>query len=219
MIEIPLACPFSCSCLAKYISVKISIFVSMLVSSKHSQTLLFSLIQVTEKSIITLISNSVIFFFTMLLNSLAPGRSECDSENIIFNLVFLIGIFISSHDNALWWMPQDLTDDKSTLAQVMAWCRQAPSHYLKQCWLSSLSPYAVARPQWVNPCITLLSSNWFHEHCLSGLGFVYSDNQPIYQARLILCHHRFPLWFCYTLGMLKERISSWIQWFGFSRIP
>ena len=30
-------------------------------------------------------------------------------------------------------MPEDLTDDKSTLVQVMAWCRQATSHYLKQC--------------------------------------------------------------------------------------
>ena len=47
-------------------------------------------------------------------------------------------------------MPQDLTDDRSTLVQVMAWCRQATSHYLSQCWLSSLSPYGVARPQWVN---------------------------------------------------------------------
>ena len=27
----------------------------------------------------------------------------------------------------------DLTDDKSTLVQVMAWCRQATSHYLNQC--------------------------------------------------------------------------------------
>ena len=25
---------------------------------------------------------------------------------------------------ALRWMPLDLTDDKSTLVQVMAWCRQ-----------------------------------------------------------------------------------------------
>ena len=83
------------------------------------------------------------------LNSLAPGRSECDSKNVIFNLVLLIGISRSSHDNALQWMPQDLTDDKSTLVQVMAWCRQAQSHYLRQCWLSSLSPYGVARPQWV----------------------------------------------------------------------
>ena len=67
-----------------------------------------------------------------------------------FLIFFLpIGIFRSSHDNALWWMPHDLTDDKSTLVQVMAWCRQATSHYLSQCWFSPLSPYGVARPQWV----------------------------------------------------------------------
>ena len=83
--------------------------------------------------------------------SLAPGRSGCDSKNGIFYLVLLIGIIRSSHDNALWWMPQDLTDDKSTLVQVMAWCRQATSHYLSQCWLSSMLPYGVARPQWVIP--------------------------------------------------------------------
>ena len=84
-----------------------------------------------------------------LINSLAPGRSECDFKNAIFNLVLLAGIFRFSHDNALWWMPQYLTDDKSTLVQVMAWCRQATSHYLSQCWLSRLSPYGVARPQGV----------------------------------------------------------------------
>ena len=32
----------------------------------------------------------------------------------------------------------------------MAWCRQATSHYLSQCWPRSLSPYGVTRPQWVN---------------------------------------------------------------------
>ena len=83
------------------------------------------------------------------VNSLAPGRSGCDSKNGTFNLVLLIGIFRSSHDNALRWMPQDLTDDKSTLVQVMAWCCQATSHYLSQCWLSSLWPYGIAKPQWV----------------------------------------------------------------------
>ena len=31
----------------------------------------------------------------------------------------------------------------------MAWCRQATSHYLSQCWPRSLSPYDVIRPQWV----------------------------------------------------------------------
>ena len=82
-------------------------------------------------------------------NSLSPGRSEWDSKYWTFNIVLLIGIFRSSHDNALRWMPQDLTDDKSTLVQVMAWCRQATSHYLSQCWLSPLSPCGVTRPQWV----------------------------------------------------------------------
>ena len=48
-------------------------------------------------------------------------------------------------------MPLDLTDDKSTLVQVMAWCRQATSHYLSQCWPRSMSPNGVTRPQCVKP--------------------------------------------------------------------
>ena len=47
-------------------------------------------------------------------------------------------------------MPMDLTDGKSTLVQVMAWCRQATSHYLSQCWPRSLLPYGVLRLLWVN---------------------------------------------------------------------
>ena len=42
------------------------------------------------------------------------------------------------------------TDDKSTLVQIMAWCHQATSHYLSQCWPRSLLPYGVTRLQWVN---------------------------------------------------------------------
>ena len=100
-------------------------------------------------------------FRTFIINSLAPGVSECDSKYVIFNLVLLIGIFRSSHDNALRWMPQDITDDKSTLVQVMAWSRQAASHYLSHCLLSSLSPYGIARPQWVN---SLWSSDAIWRH-------------------------------------------------------
>ena len=48
----------------------------------------------------------------------------------------------------LRWMPLDLTDDKLTLVQVMAGCRQAISHYMSRCWFRSLSPYGVTRPQW-----------------------------------------------------------------------
>ena len=55
--------------------------------------------------------------------------------------------------DSMWnysWMPQNLTNQKSTLIQVMAWCRQATSHYLNQCWPSSMSPCGITRPQWVN---------------------------------------------------------------------
>ena len=50
----------------------------------------------------------------------------------------------------LLWMVTGLTDDKLTLGQVMAWCRQARSHYLNQCWPISMPPYGITRPQWVN---------------------------------------------------------------------
>ena len=46
-------------------------------------------------------------------------------------------------------MPLDLTDNKSTLVQVMVWCRQATNPYLSQCWPRFMSPYGVTRHQWV----------------------------------------------------------------------
>ena len=38
-------------------------------------------------------------------------------------------------------MSYNLTNEKSTLVQVMAWCPQATSHYLNQCGPRSLMPY------------------------------------------------------------------------------
>ena len=82
------------------------------------------------------------------VNSLAPGGFEHYFREVIFKL-------ISVTDNwgickiALRLMPLELTDVKSTLAQVMAWCCQATSHYLSQCWPRIKSPYDATRPQWV----------------------------------------------------------------------
>ena len=84
------------------------------------------------------------------VNSLDPERSGYDAENSILNLVLLVGSFRSSYDNILRWMPGNLVVDQSTLAQVMAWCHEATSHYLSQCLPRSMSPYGTTRPQWVN---------------------------------------------------------------------
>ena len=83
-------------------------------------------------------------------NSLAPGRFEWHFRRVIFKLILVIDGWIISCEIAVRWMSLDLTDDKSTLVQVMAWGHQAPSHYLSQCWHRSMSPYGVTRPQWVN---------------------------------------------------------------------
>ena len=69
--------------------------------------------------------------------------------NVIFKLISVIVGWGISCEIAFRWMSLDLTDGKSTLIQVMAWCRQATSHYLSQCWPRSMSLYGATRPQWV----------------------------------------------------------------------
>ena len=82
-------------------------------------------------------------------NSLAPGRSQFHFKKVIFKLTLVNDGWGISYEIALRWMSQDLTDDLSTLVQVMAWCRQVPSHNLSQCWPRSMSPNGVTRPQGV----------------------------------------------------------------------
>ena len=41
----------------------------------------------------------------------------------------------------IWWMPQNPIDGKSAWVQVMAWCHQASSHFLNQCWPRFMSSY------------------------------------------------------------------------------
>ena len=85
----------------------------------------------------------------IVINSLAPGKFEWNSRYVIFRWILMIDGWGISCEIALIWMSLDLTDDQSTLVQVIAWYRQATSHYLSQCWPRSLSPYGITRPQWV----------------------------------------------------------------------
>ena len=81
------------------------------------------------------------------LNSLAPGKFECNFIYVIFKQLLVSDCWGISCEIALMWMSLYFTDDQPTLVQVMAWCRQATIHYLSQCWPRSLSPYSVTRPQ------------------------------------------------------------------------
>ena len=84
-----------------------------------------------------------------LFNSLAPGKFEWYLRYLIFQIISVIDGWGISWELVHRWMSLDLTDDKSTLVQVTAWCRQATSHYLSQWWPRSRSPNGDTRPQWV----------------------------------------------------------------------
>ena len=74
-------------------------------------------------------------------------------------------------------MPQNLTDDKSTLVQ--AWCHQAiTSHYLNHCWPRSPTPYGVTRPQWVKIITTSPRGQWVNT----------ADCKWVWQQHLCGCH-------------------------------
>ena len=84
------------------------------------------------------------------VNSLAPGEFDYSLQLVNYKLISMINILSIFCAIVIRWMLQQLTDHQSTLVQAMAWCRQATSHYLSQCWPRPLSPYGITRPQWVN---------------------------------------------------------------------
>ena len=90
----------------------------------------------------------------LLLYSLASGRIQRDFRKLIFQLILVNDGWSISCEIVLEWMSMDLTDGKLTLVQVLAWCCQATSHYLSQCWPRSLSSYDIIRPQWVKSSLT-----------------------------------------------------------------
>ena len=96
-------------------------------------------------------------------------------HHVIFTENLVTDILSISFVIPIGWTPQELIDGKSTLIQVMAWCRQATSHYLNQCWPRSVSPCGVTRPRWVNVLATKISwmlyfntlrlgQNWDRQH-------------------------------------------------------
>ena len=118
----------------------------------------------------------------------------------------IVGLSLGiSYEIALRLMPQDLTDDKSKFVQVMAWCHQAASHYLSQCWPRSMLPNGVTRPQWVNTlrltqngfhveddifrCISLNWNSWISNKLSSTYAILsLTDNEPALVQ--VLARHR-----------------------------
>ena len=84
------------------------------------------------------------------INSLAPGIFKLHFGWVIFKLTLVTNSWFFSCEIPISWMSLNLTDDKSVLVQVMAWCHHATSQYLNQCWPRSMLTYGFTRLQWVN---------------------------------------------------------------------
>ena len=84
------------------------------------------------------------------INLLAPGRYVSNFKGMVFELIIQNCSWGTRFENCpRRLMPQNFSNDKSTLVQVMDWCRQATSHCMSQCWPKCMTPYGVSRPVWV----------------------------------------------------------------------
>ena len=80
---------------------------------------------------------------------------------------------------ALRWMLLDLTDDKSTLVQVIAWCLQVTIHDLSQCWPCSMLPSGVTRPQRVKLSISDVDRHFnFDSYQNIRIDCSYHESEP-----------------------------------------
>ena len=123
-------------------------------------------------------------------NSLALGRFNVNFRWVILKLILVVNCWGISCETALIWVSLDHTYDKSTLFQVMAWCRQATSHYLSQCWPRSQSPYGVTRPQWVKcrRCISLTGRLFWVRSYPGERHILFKYLRIIWQSHTCLLH-------------------------------
>ena len=131
-----------------------------------------------------------------IFNSLTLGRLQIILRKVVFQEILVIDGWRVLCKIVLKWMPMDLTDGKSTLVQVMAWCRQATSHYLSQCWPRSVSPYGIIRPQWVNT--DLITWSWM----LSSDNTIYLT-QPLMSNNWLDDNHKFTWPICESIRKLN----------------
>ena len=138
------------------------------------------------------------FIWLHWVNSLAPGNFELYSRFVIFKRILVIDGWGISCEIAQIWMSLDFTDDQSTMVQVMAWWRQATSHYQSQCW--PRSPYGVTRPQWV---YWMTFTNFGLCELLMS---VYDMNEMFIHANWMF------VLLCIFFVSCKNFVVSWMNW-------
>ena len=120
-------------------------------------------------SIHTSLSNMALIFQGVhdvgILNGLWSGSSLKLFRWVNLKLILVIDGSGISCDTALRWLSLDLNADKATLVWVLTWCHQTTSHYLSQCWASSIAPLGqnelIFLTHWL---IKSAITDWFQNH-------------------------------------------------------
>ena len=105
------------------------------------------------------------------LKTFSPRQNGCHFADNIFKCIFFNENYCII---SLKCFPKCPIDNMSALVQVMAWCHQAPSHYLNQCWPISMTLRSVFglnelkigwKWKWYCP-LTITRITYTHSHIL-----------------------------------------------------
>ena len=145
------------------------------------------------------------------VNSLHPERWQF--WIVISELMWQIKFMSTSCDNAL----------NAGSVQVMTWCRQAPSHYLSQCWSISMLPYGITRPQWVDDVfllhIDVLMQRRLYFHLLMHCSYVFFALGHPYSFRLLPACQTSPFtFFEHQHQASASLILYWHHWSVYKRL-
>ena len=122
---------------------------------------------------------------TYHIDSLAPGGRGSNFKSIISEYILRIKSISNRWEMVRMWVPHKTFDDKSTLVQVMAWWRQATSHYLKQCWPRFPTPPG---PQRVKMWACLRWWLKHHMHVKPWICFDYVKQNPAHATLSATLH-------------------------------
>ena len=94
------------------------------------------------------------------------------------------------------------------MVQAMAWCRQATSHYISQCWPRSLAPYGVTMPQWVTLILQITYYMWYE--FVPVMAWCPLDNKPLTEPMMtkIKCSKSG----CMCIKIIENMIFIWNSW-------
>ena len=143
---------------------------------------------------------------------LCPRRYTYNIKIIISKYISSINVWSISDKTALRRMPSDLIIDWSTSVQVVAWCRQATSHYKSHCWPRSMSPYGVTRPQLVNVTCNGAPNTPLAQ--IPKCTIPMPHNAPFCNRNVNMCTH-----FCYKMvhcgQPMRDGVLGFVRWVNF----